>query len=240
MRAGGRPKSGTSGSATASWPRSWRRCGRGRRRWASMAEPRPPSRRPFPVLSVGGTRRPELARDLVRLDVEEDVEGLRTLHRAPPGRGRRGPAQRRRRRAPGRATTSTSASGCRCRSARPATSGSCSPGRSRRLRCSSPRATCPVVVLRRGRADAAAADPAQRRPGSTPPTPTSPPDRPPARPDPAGRGRRAHLRRRPAVQPAATSRSCASGRAGSRPRCGPPTGRCTSPPATSGRAPRDA
>jgi phage protein D len=42
-----------------------------------MAEPAFASA--FPVLSVGGARRPELARDLVRLDVEEDVEGLRTL-----------------------------------------------------------------------------------------------------------------------------------------------------------------
>jgi phage protein D len=32
-----------------------------------------------PVLTVAGTRQPELARDLVRLDVEEDLEGLRTL-----------------------------------------------------------------------------------------------------------------------------------------------------------------
>ncbi|WP_138760653.1 phage late control D family protein [Modestobacter altitudinis] len=32
-----------------------------------------------PVLTVAGRRQPELARDLVRLDVEEDVEGLRTL-----------------------------------------------------------------------------------------------------------------------------------------------------------------
>ncbi|SHN83720.1 Phage protein D [Geodermatophilus obscurus] len=42
-----------------------------------MAEPAFASA--FPVFTVGGTRQPELARDLVRLDVEEDVEGLRTL-----------------------------------------------------------------------------------------------------------------------------------------------------------------
>src|SRR5689334_14363265 len=35
-----------------------------------------------PVLTVAGTRQPDLARDLVRLDIEETTEGLRrlTLH----------------------------------------------------------------------------------------------------------------------------------------------------------------
>jgi phage protein D len=41
-----------------------------------MADATPAFASTSPVLSVGGTRRPELARDLVRLDVEEDVEGL--------------------------------------------------------------------------------------------------------------------------------------------------------------------
>jgi phage protein D len=41
-----------------------------------MADPAPAFASTAPVLSVGGRRRPELARDLVRLDVEEDVEGM--------------------------------------------------------------------------------------------------------------------------------------------------------------------
>src|SRR5262249_50090292 len=71
-------RSGNSGNATANWPntnvsRAAAPPGRD-----SMAEA-PAFASSAPVFKVNGTRAADLARDVVRLDIEETTEGLRTF-----------------------------------------------------------------------------------------------------------------------------------------------------------------
>ena len=209
---------------------------RGGLRWLTRRCSPPPR----PVFKVDGTRagragpRPRPARHRGDDRGAADADA-RTSSAARPRAGPSTDVVR----VPRRAASSTSASGSRSRSARPATSGSSSPGAISALEVTFAEGDVPVVgrfaedELMKLRMTQRSATYLSRSP-----TPTSPGRSPRARTDAAIEGRRADLRRRAAVQPERPRVPARAGAPDPGRAVGRPTARCTSRPATSGRAPR--